>query len=98
MLSLAGENLSYLDLADAMLWNANLKGTNLRGANLDNAFLQSSDLTAATLTEASLKGADLSNSFGLTQNQIESALGDKSTILPLDIVKRESWQQLPTRP
>jgi len=61
---------------------ANLKGADLAGADLSEAKLGDADLTGANLLGARLAGADLSGVAGLTQAQLESAIGDAKTRLP----------------
>ncbi|HLN24377.1 MAG TPA: pentapeptide repeat-containing protein [Patescibacteria group bacterium] len=61
---------------------ANLKGADLAGADLREAKLGDADLAGANLLEVRLAGADLSGVAGLTQAQLESAVGDSKTRLP----------------
>jgi uncharacterized protein YjbI with pentapeptide repeats len=100
-------NLSQADLRGADLTGAYLKGAHmvahlrgasLRDADLEGAIMMLTDLTGVDLTSAVLKGAmldgaDLTNAIGVTQEQIDSAIGDTSTKLPADIVMPESWKK-----
>ncbi|MEA5464405.1 pentapeptide repeat-containing protein [Leptothoe sp. PORK10 BA2] len=66
---------------------ARLRKTSLRGANFTNASLRESklsdaDLTDAVFTNAHLEGTDLSDTVGLTNSQIESAIINPKTRLP----------------
>jgi len=59
--------------------------------------LKFADLSGATLAGAKLKltdlsGVDLSKAIGLTQEQIESAVGDQGTKLPLGLHIPETWK------
>ena len=74
------------DLQKAGFVGANLKGANLRGAGLRGAFL-----TAAELQIADLRGANLLFVEGLTQEQIELALGDNETKLPEILDWPDAW-------
>ena len=81
---------SILDKASfkwANLDKARLRKTSLRGANFTNASLRQSkladaDLTDAVLTNAHLEGTNLSDTVGLTNSQIESAIISPETRLP----------------
>ena len=71
-IALAGYNLSYANLADAKLHNANLAGANLEGAELRRARLHNANLTGANLEGAELGGAWLHNA-NLTGANLEGA-------------------------
>ena len=64
------------------LFKLDLTEADLTGADLTGADLTRADLTGADLTGANLTGADLREAKGLTQTQIEKAIGDESTRLP----------------
>jgi len=55
--------------------------------------LTEADLTRADLTGADLTGADLHKARGLTQTQIEKAVGDETTKLPEGLEMPKSWLQ-----
>jgi uncharacterized protein YjbI with pentapeptide repeats len=59
--SLAGCNLSGLNLTNAQLPGANLTGANLNGTSLAGANLASANLTGANLNGASVAGANLAS-------------------------------------
>jgi hypothetical protein len=61
------------------------KGENDR-LNLTETNLTGADLYGANLTDAYLKGSTV------TQSQVDSALGDKDTVLPQGIVMPELWK------
>jgi uncharacterized protein YjbI with pentapeptide repeats len=84
------------DLIGANLREANLRGVNLRGAlliasDLRGADMRSTDLIGADLRDADLTGANLKGSIFLTQVQVNSAKGDRNTILPQSLRVPEHW-------
>ena len=89
------------DLSGAILTEANLGGANcvlssFSGAFLIDANLEHTKLTEATLSNAILQGArihgvDLGHVQGLTQEQLNSALGDERTVLPNDLLHPARW-------
>lgn len=105
---LGGANLSEADLTSANLRLANLSGANLSGANLSKAnlsiailceskltgaVLYESNLTGANLSGAVLRGANLTLAGGVQQQQIDAAIGDNNTELPLNIHIPASWKE-----
>ncbi|MHC1735660.1 MAG: pentapeptide repeat-containing protein [Erysipelotrichaceae bacterium] len=76
-----GINLDNSDFTMSLLIGANLEGCKLDGAN----FL------GADLRDAIIKNTNLSESLFLTQMQINSAIGNKQTILPIRLVRPTSW-------
>jgi uncharacterized protein YjbI with pentapeptide repeats len=68
---LQGANLNHVNLVAADLTNADLRGARLRFAKLHRA-----DLSGALIA-----GADLTEATGLTQAQLDRAIGDASTRL-----------------
>jgi hypothetical protein len=103
--SLRGATLEDALLNDACLQEAWLQGaclrrvkmnkaTNLMGAVLDDSEVQNLDLKfgAADLEKAEIKGVDLRGVIGLTQDQIDSAIGDDSTMIPDNLYRPESWK------
>ncbi|MBI3910253.1 MAG: pentapeptide repeat-containing protein [Armatimonadetes bacterium] len=94
--NLGGANLSRADLGGAKLERANFGGANLSRADFCNATLQDAnlggtDLTDANFAGADLRGADLRGSKNLTQEQLESATGDRRVKLPKAFTPPESW-------
>lgn len=77
-----GADLSGADLSDADLTQAELPGANLSGAVLNNAELR----------DACFDDADLSLANGLTQLQVNSAIGNLSTKLPNHLSRPASWK------
>src|SRR5262245_8180270 len=84
--NLAGAVLSKADLSYCRLNKADLRGADLRGAKLAYA-----DLTDARLDGAFVCGADLRHARGLTQLQIERALGGEHTLLPAGLQSPATW-------
>lgn len=76
-------NLRYANAVGAFLVNADLRATNLVGADLRYADLQGAQLQGANLFRANLKGANLRDATGLTRGQLQTALVDQTTILPI---------------
>ncbi len=78
------QNLNGKDFSMALLIAANLEGCSLHGTN----FL------GADLRDVNVKNTDLSKSIFLTQGQINSAKGNKNTILPAYLSLPTSWNEL----
>jgi len=83
-------------LWDAHLEHAYLEYADLNRADLKRAYLTCADLTVADLTSAHLEGAhlegaDLKTAQGVTQAQVDSAIGDTYTKLPAGIVRPAAW-------
>ncbi len=96
--NLSGANLADVNLYDARLSGAKLSETVLSGANLSRAYLydanlSGADLEWANLSDARLYGANLSKTRYLTQEQIDTAYGNKETILPDNITRPDSWKE-----
>jgi len=83
---LAGKDLRAADLAGASLRGALLIGADLRGVDLSYT-----DLTGADLRGADLSGAGLESSLFTTQQQVDSARGDKRTTLPSRLSRPSHW-------
>lgn len=112
--ALTGADLNVAILRGANLIEAKLGGTilhtaDLRKANLFNAILSQANLQRANLTEANLRSvdfrqadlrnADLTDATSLTQSQLDTACGDESTVLPLDMtipscVETDWWEDI----
>jgi uncharacterized protein YjbI with pentapeptide repeats len=88
-------DLSGADLTDAKLYyaqmdeteiaNANLTRTDLSGANLRDVNFENVIVEGTIFTNANLAEADLTQSRGLTQQQIDSSCTDMLTKLPAGI-------------
>lgn len=77
--------------AGAALRGANLRGAYLIGADLTGADLTLTDLIGADLRDARLDGADLASSLFLTQQQVNSTIGDSATRLPAALERPSHW-------
>ena len=99
--NLSRADLTDTDLSKAELGRADLTGANLRGANLRFANLARATFTRANLAGVDLKGAytlltrfqgaDLSQTLGLIQDQLDLACGDADTKLPQGLKVPGSW-------
>lgn len=74
-----------LDLTGARLAGLDLGGEDLSDVNLFDADLRGTDLTGADLRGADLRGANLEAARGLTRAQVESAVTDRRTRLPVSV-------------
>jgi uncharacterized protein YjbI with pentapeptide repeats len=93
--------LQQAKLQEARLGTAWLTAANLQGARLQKAWLYKVDLEGADLTdtdlqgaeifEANLVGVDLSKTVGLTQAQLDVALGAQETRVPDYLQQPEAW-------
>ncbi|WP_066254564.1 pentapeptide repeat-containing protein [Neobacillus drentensis] len=86
------------DFLGAKLKGANLRGANLRGAlliaaDLRKADMRVADLIGADLRDADLHGANLAGCLFLTQAQINSAKGDRTTKLPRALRIPDHWKE-----
>ncbi len=86
-----GADLVGADLRKVDLQGANLRGALLIAADLRGVDLSGADLIGADLRDADLRGADLSQSMFLTQFQISTAKGDRTTELPPSLTYPELW-------
>ncbi|WP_298910725.1 pentapeptide repeat-containing protein [uncultured Nostoc sp.] len=89
---LSEANLQNADFNRANLQKAYLMDANLQGACFEEANLEGADLDGANLEEAFLIGANLSEAENLGQEQIEEAIGDRTTILPENLQPPEHWK------
>ncbi|MEH6953642.1 pentapeptide repeat-containing protein [Neobacillus drentensis] len=92
------KNVNRRDFFGAKLKGANLRGANLRGAlliaaDLREADLRTADLIGADLRDADLRGANLIGCLFLTQAQINSAKGDRTTKLPPALRFPDHWKE-----
>jgi len=85
-ISMEGSNLT-----NSHLVNTDLSNANLSDANLYHAFLDNVDLSGADLSGADLSDVDLRNDTGLTQEQIDEAIGNQRTLLPDDLQRPATW-------
>ncbi|MGJ5628916.1 pentapeptide repeat-containing protein [Nostoc sp. CALU 1950] len=85
-------NFEGSNLQDANLIGSNLQKAKLAGANLDSVLLSTANLQETDLQEANLCGANLSGSENLESQQIEQAIGDRTTILPENLKIPQHWR------
>jgi uncharacterized protein YjbI with pentapeptide repeats len=83
---------SEADLQKVDLSGAELQQANFYRANLQRSFLQGANFYMANLCEANLQGANLKNAKNLDQYQINSAKGDRTTILPENLQRPDHWK------
>jgi len=92
---LSGATLEEADLRNATLTEANLTHANLRDAELGNTRLIDADLTGANLSGADLQGLPQPSwapqEQFVTQEQVNQAWGDETTVLPDYLERPESW-------
>ena len=91
-----GANLSKAEMQRASLEGAVLSGVNLTGADLARANLVKTQVAGAQLAgariyRARIEGVDFSAALGLTQVQIDTACGDKKTLLPKGLKTPAAW-------
>jgi len=79
------------DLSNSHLVNTDLSNADLSDANLYHAYLASVDLSGANLSGTDLSELDLRNDTGLTQEQIDEAIGNERTYLPDDLQRPANW-------
>jgi hypothetical protein len=77
------------------LQGANLERANLETANLAEAYLERANLSGANLKQADLSGAFLQEMTeeGLTQTQINEAVGNDATKLPDHLQRPAHWRR-----
>jgi uncharacterized protein YjbI with pentapeptide repeats len=89
---LVNANLSKAALAGADLRNTNLNGADLSGAYLGSAFVYGGE-NGIRFGGADVRGVDLSQVRGLTQEQVDKAIGDSRTQLPANLHMPDSWKK-----
>lgn len=92
---LSGETLRAADLSGSQLSAADLTNAELTGANLTEADLTGADVGGAYLTGVNLSGADLSQVQNLTQDQLNRAIVDQTTLLPPNLIAPDAPMQMP---
>jgi hypothetical protein len=86
-----GSDLLGADFVGADLRGAELRGSVLIGADLTDADLSWCDVLGVDLRDANLAGAQLERAIYLTQMQVNSARGDKTTALPPGFERPTHW-------
>lgn len=97
---LPGADLRGADLRGAYLEGAELLGADLRGAHLRRAHLRGANTWAAdcrtVINDAGEREfTDLSETEGLTQEQLENMRGDRGVIIPDRLTYPEDWPEPP---
>ncbi|BAY94884.1 MULTISPECIES: pentapeptide repeat-containing protein [unclassified Tolypothrix] len=85
--------LSTANLQEANLYEANLEEANFYEANLKYATLTGANLNQAIFQKAKMFGCDLTKCENLESQQLELALGDRTTILPENLEIPAHWCQ-----
>lgn len=81
------------DLRKANLIGADLRGAFLIAANLSGTDLSGADLIGADLRDADIRGVNLESSIFITQAQINAAIGNSHTRLPISLSKPGYWEK-----
>jgi uncharacterized protein YjbI with pentapeptide repeats len=94
-------NLTDTDLSKAEFGRSMFDGADLTGANLSYANIARAHFVDVQMARVNLNGAytllahfegtDLSETVGMTQEQLDIACGDGETKLPADLTPPESW-------
>lgn len=84
-------DLKGVTLVQADLIQANFAEANLEEADFRGAILYRANFTGANLREANLREANLTEAIGITSEQIQSALGNDTTILPDNMTRPGHW-------
>lgn len=77
-----GANASLVNFFGARLGHADFSDANLEQAAFVGAYLGYARFDGAALTGANFSGAELTGARGLTQEQLNTACGDATTVLP----------------
>ncbi|MFN6460403.1 MAG: pentapeptide repeat-containing protein [Nostoc sp. DedVER02] len=85
-------NFEGSNLQDANLIGSNLQRAKLAGANLEGVLLSTANLQDANFHEANLSRANMSECENLELQQIEQAIGDRTTILPENLNIPQHWR------
>ena len=94
--SLCGVRLRGANLSRATLSGSDLSGSDLRDSSngkLVRTNLTRANLLRTNLSNTDLRGVDLRRAKNLTQEQIEQALGDERTQLPIGLRLPERWHR-----
>ena len=104
--------LQNSSIAHGLLLDADFEGADLRGADLSGARLQNANFCYADLSTTKLDGANLSNArlfrtdlrhidlrytHNVSQEQINWAIGDETTLLPSYLQKPTAWLTIEPR-
>ena len=92
-LDLSYTKLKYCTISNMVLQDVNLSKANLSYTDLRDTEFANTNIQDAIFHEACLIGADLSEAQNITKEQLETAIGDYTTLLPEDIPYPESWPE-----
>lgn len=81
------------DFRKKNLIGENLAGALLIGANLQNVDLSGVIIIGADMRDTDIRGCNLENTMFLTQAQINSAIGNSKTKLPVFIDRPSYWEE-----
>ncbi len=81
------------DFRKKNLIGENLAGALLMGANLQNVDLSGVIIIGADMRDIDIRGCNLENTMFLTQAQINSAIGNSKTKLPVFIDRPSYWEE-----
>lgn len=87
-LDLIGKRLNGMHLSDLDLRGAYLIATDLRGQKLSGV-----NFLGADLRDADIRESDLSTSLFLTQAQVNAAIGNSKTVLPIKFSRPFHWKK-----
>ena len=93
---LTGADLTKAEMSRASLEGANAVGADFSIANISRVIFQDANLEGANFTLAytlltRFEGVDLSQTEGLTQDQLDIACGDEDTLLPDGLSASDAW-------
>jgi len=96
-----GDAFLYADFTHSALWNinfndghvdsSNFSGVRLSAVSFRRTHFGDAILSGADLSGTHIEGADLRQTIGLTQDQVDAAIGDKHTLLPPGIKVPAKW-------
>ncbi len=90
-------------LQGAFMDATNFSGADLRRASLVGAYAKRANFNATNFENANLTGAvfwgsNLSTAIGLTQEQLNAAVGDEETLLPEGLTIPKCFKSIPVQP
>jgi len=87
--------LNYLgkNFKKANLDRKNFSMSLMIAANFSGCSLKNTNFLGADLRDANIKNADLSKSIFLTQMQINSAIGNSNTKIPINLTRPATWEK-----
>ncbi|CUX22635.1 Pentapeptide repeats (8 copies) [Clostridium sp. C105KSO15] len=87
--------LNYLgkNFKKANLDRRNFSMSLMIAANLSGCSLKNTNFLGADLRDTNLRNADLSKSIFLTQMQINSAIGNSNTKIPIYLTRPATWEK-----